>query len=106
MSGPGGSAWRWIVPTFLALTLLYGLAWHRAALRAHWRTLLLMALSAIFLIIAVAGFGQLLRGGQYTGDFSYDNVLNLARSGRGEDPFCYRGEFIALVRLAKSLDKK
>jgi len=55
---------------------------------------------------AVAGFGQLLRGGKYTGNFSYDDVLSLARSGRGEDPFGYRGEFLTLVSLAKSLDKK
>jgi Ca-activated chloride channel family protein len=55
---------------------------------------------------AVAGFGQLLRGGKYAGDFSYNDVLSLARSGRGEDPFGYRGEFITLVGLAKSLDKK
>ena len=51
---------------------------------------------------AVAAFGQLLRGGQYTGDFSYDDVIALAQSARGEDPFGYRTEFIGLVRLAQS----
>ena len=52
---------------------------------------------------SVAGFGQLLRGGKYTADFSYDDVLELARLSRGDDPFGYRGEFISLVNLAKTL---
>ena len=51
---------------------------------------------------AVAAFGQLLRGGQYTGDFGYDDVIALAQSARGEDPFGYRTEFVSLVRLAQS----
>jgi Ca-activated chloride channel family protein len=53
---------------------------------------------------AVAGFGQLLRGGRYTTAFGYDDVLTLARGARGTDPFGYRGEFLTLVGLAKSLD--
>lgn len=52
---------------------------------------------------SVAGFGQLLRGGKYTADYKYDDVLELARNARGTDPFGYRGEFISLVNLAKSL---
>ncbi len=52
---------------------------------------------------AVAGFAQLLRGGKYTDDFSFDDVLQLARQARGDDPFGYRGEFISLVNLANSL---
>ncbi len=52
---------------------------------------------------AVAGLGQLLRGGRYTGDFGYSEVLELARSARGEDPFGYRGEFLQLTNLASSL---
>ncbi|WP_282606730.1 VWA domain-containing protein [Pelagibius sp. Alg239-R121] len=51
---------------------------------------------------AVAAFGQILRGGRYTADFSYDDVIALARSAKGEDRFGYRAEFINLVRLAKS----
>ena len=51
---------------------------------------------------AVAAFGQLLRGGQYIGDFGYDDVVALAQSARGEDPFGYRTEFVSLVRLAQS----
>ncbi|HWT30886.1 MAG TPA: YfbK domain-containing protein, partial [Propylenella sp.] len=51
---------------------------------------------------AVAAFGQILRGGQYTVDFSYDDVIALAQANRGEDEFGYRTEFVNLVRLAKS----
>ena len=52
---------------------------------------------------AVAGFGQILRGGRYTSSFGYDDVLALARAARGPDPYGYRGEFLTLVGLAKSL---
>ena len=51
---------------------------------------------------AVAGFGQLLRGGRYTGGYGYDDVVALAQGARGEDPFGYQAEFLGLVRLAKS----
>ena len=51
---------------------------------------------------AVAAFGQLFHGGQYTGDFGYEDVIALAQAARGEDPFGYRSEFISLVRLAQS----
>ncbi|HAJ92431.1 MAG TPA: VWA domain-containing protein, partial [Gammaproteobacteria bacterium] len=52
---------------------------------------------------AVAGLGQILRGGKYTGKFSYPEVLVLARGARGDDPFGYRGEFLQLTNLASSL---
>ncbi len=51
---------------------------------------------------SVAAFGQLLRGGQYTGDYSYDDVIKLAQANKGPDEFGYRSEFINLVRLAES----
>ena len=51
---------------------------------------------------AVAGFGQLLKGGKYTGGFDYDAVIRLAEQNKGKDGFGYRSEFIQLVRLAKS----
>ena len=53
---------------------------------------------------AVAAFGQLLRGGRYTGDYGYDDVVALAQGARGEDPFGYRNEFVRLVRLAESIE--
>jgi len=51
---------------------------------------------------AVAGFGEILKGGKYTGSYSLDDVLALAGSARGDDPYNYRGSFLELVRLAKS----
>lgn len=54
---------------------------------------------------SVAAFGQLLREGTYLKSFAYDDVLNLARSSKGNDPFGYRGEFLQLVSLAKGLAK-
>lgn len=51
---------------------------------------------------AVAGFAQLLKGGKYTGEYSYDDVIELAQKTRGADPYGYRTEFIQLVRKAKS----
>ena len=51
---------------------------------------------------AVAAFGQLLRGGRYTGDYGYEDVLADASAARGADPFGYRSEFLSLVRLAGS----
>ena len=52
--------------------------------------------------VAVAGFGQLLRGSPYTGAFDYDQVIELAQGARGQDRFGYRSEFLQLVRLAQS----
>jgi Ca-activated chloride channel family protein len=52
---------------------------------------------------AVAGFGQLLRGGKYVDGFGYPDVLALARSSRGADRFGYRDEFIELVDVARTL---
>ena len=51
---------------------------------------------------SVGAFGQILRGGQYTGTFGYDDVVSLAQANKGEDEFGYRSEFVNLVRLAKS----
>ena len=52
--------------------------------------------------IAVAAFGQLMKGEPYTQGYTFDDVLALAQSARGDDPFGYRAEFLNLVRLAKS----
>ncbi|HEY9036609.1 MAG TPA: VWA domain-containing protein [Pseudomonadales bacterium] len=52
---------------------------------------------------AVAAWGQLLRGGEYTGSFSYGDVRALAQGARGTDAFGYRGEFLQLVNLSESL---
>ncbi len=52
---------------------------------------------------AVAGFGQLLRGGDYLHEFDFEQVLELSRQSRGNDENGYRGEFIQLVKLAQNL---
>ncbi|MFD0978831.1 vWA domain-containing protein [Tropicimonas aquimaris] len=54
--------------------------------------------------IAIAGFGQLLRDGLYTGDWSWGDAIALAESARGEDRFGYRSEALRLMRLAETLD--
>ncbi|MDH4746734.1 VWA domain-containing protein [Sphingomonas sp. CBMAI 2297] len=51
---------------------------------------------------AVAGFAELLRGGRYNGQLSFDEVLAMAGAARGEDGFGYRSEFLQLVRAAKT----
>ncbi|GJL85009.1 MAG: hypothetical protein DHS20C02_07840 [Micavibrio sp.] len=51
---------------------------------------------------AVAGFAQILKGGQHTGDLTYDDIISLANGSKGEDTFGYRAEFVQMVRLAKS----
>ncbi|HET6161790.1 MAG TPA: von Willebrand factor type A domain-containing protein [Dongiaceae bacterium] len=54
--------------------------------------------------VAVAAFGQKLRGGDYIGTFGYDQITAAARSSRGSDGDGYRAEFIELVEMAKALD--
>lgn len=52
---------------------------------------------------AIAGFGQLLRGELYLGDWGYSDAIELANASKGADPFGYRAEAINLMRLAQSL---
>jgi Ca-activated chloride channel homolog len=54
---------------------------------------------------AIAGFGQLLQGSDYLGDWGWDEAIALALSGKGEDAFGYRAEAINMMRLAQSLDR-
>jgi Ca-activated chloride channel family protein len=53
--------------------------------------------------MAIAGFGQILRGSDLIGDWSMADAIALAQENRGEDPFGYRQEAITLMRLAQSL---
>jgi Ca-activated chloride channel family protein len=53
------------------------------------------------LAAAVAAYGQLLRGGDYTGSFGWRDVAALAESARGVDP--ESAGFLELVRLADGL---
>jgi Ca-activated chloride channel family protein len=54
---------------------------------------------------AIAGFGQLLRGSDYLGNWSYADAVALATQTKGADPYGYRAEAITLMRLAESLAK-
>jgi Ca-activated chloride channel family protein len=54
---------------------------------------------------AIAGFGQLLTGSPYLGDWDYSQAIELANSAKGEDPFGYRAEAVRLMRLAQSLSR-
>ncbi|MFN9390693.1 MAG: YfbK domain-containing protein, partial [Betaproteobacteria bacterium] len=56
--------------------------------------------------LAVAGFGQMLRGGRYTGEWTFFDARALAGSAVGADRFGYRGEFLRLVDLAQSLSTR
>ena len=55
--------------------------------------------------IAMAGFGQLLRGGDYLGNWGWSEVIGLANGARGEDAFGYRAEALTLMRLAETLSR-
>jgi Ca-activated chloride channel family protein len=52
--------------------------------------------------VAVAAFGQLLRGSPYTNLYSLDAIVSLAMGAKGKDEFGLRAEFISLLRLAKT----
>ncbi|PKL74966.1 MAG: hypothetical protein CVV27_17790 [Candidatus Melainabacteria bacterium HGW-Melainabacteria-1] len=54
---------------------------------------------------SVAGFGMLLRNSEHKGSISFDQVLELGRSGLGPDPGGYRGAYLELVQQAMRLKK-
>lgn len=54
---------------------------------------------------AVAEFGMLLRDSKFKADSSYDSVLKRAQANIGKDIFGFRGEFLEMVEIAKTLDK-
>ncbi|MBX2867572.1 MAG: VWA domain-containing protein [Acidiferrobacterales bacterium] len=55
---------------------------------------------------AVAGFGQILRGGRFTAQWGLDEAIQLAKGARGEDPYGYRSEFVSMAKLAKGYSPK
>jgi len=55
--------------------------------------------------VAVAAFGQKLRGTDQTASFGYDRIMEIATAARGTDPYGYRAEFLSLLRLASALDR-
>jgi len=55
--------------------------------------------------VAVAAFGQRLRGETPLADTSYEQIAAMANAARGDDPEGYRAEFVKLVRMADALGK-
>lgn len=53
--------------------------------------------------MAVAAFGQKLRGGDHLGAFGFKQIAEAARNARGADADGYRAEFIELVEIAEVL---
>jgi Ca-activated chloride channel family protein len=53
--------------------------------------------------VAVAAFGQRLRGEPQLADIPYATIADLANGAKGADPEGYRAEFVKLVRMAESL---
>ena len=53
--------------------------------------------------IAVAAFGQRLRGESALDGYAYARIAELANGARGADPQGYRAEFVRLVRMAETL---
>ena len=56
--------------------------------------------------VAVAAYGQLLRGGQYTGKWGWSDTRTLAQGALGKDEFGLRAEFVELLQAAESLSTK
>ena len=53
--------------------------------------------------IAVAAFGQRLRGENALDGYAYARIAELANAARGPDPEGYRAEFVRLIRMAETL---
>lgn len=53
---------------------------------------------------SVAEFGLVLRGSEFKGTATYDDVISRAKSAFGKDEEGYRSEMVRLVKLAKTLD--
>ncbi|MCT4559013.1 MAG: VWA domain-containing protein [Pelagimonas sp.] len=53
--------------------------------------------------LAIAGFGQILRGSDLIGSWNIGDAIDLAVQSRGKDAFGYRQEAVNLMRLAQSL---
>lgn len=55
--------------------------------------------------VAVAAFGQRLRGETALADYGYADIAALANEARGQDAEAYRAEFVRLVRMAEALGR-
>ncbi len=54
---------------------------------------------------AVAAFGMLLRDSPHKGNITYEEVIRLALSAKGNDEYGYRAECVSLMRNAAALSK-
>jgi Ca-activated chloride channel family protein len=54
---------------------------------------------------AVALWGMLLRNGEYCGAGTVEDILEMAKEGRGEDPFGRRDEFLNLVKKWEEMNQ-
>ena len=52
---------------------------------------------------AVAGFADILRNSQYTGDLTINGVINQAEENLGEDPDGYRREFVQIAQTYRRI---
>ncbi len=53
--------------------------------------------------VAVAAYGQQLRGGQYNGKMGWGDIIRLAQQSAQPDPHGLRAEFVELLKVAQSL---
>nr|WP_245608523.1 VWA domain-containing protein [Stenoxybacter acetivorans] len=56
--------------------------------------------------VAVAAYGQALRGGQYNGKMNWQQIIRLAQQADKPDEYGLRAEFIELAKIAESLSAK
>jgi len=52
---------------------------------------------------SVAAFGMLLRGSEYLGNMTAEEIQEIAKNAKGEDLEGYRAEFVRLIELAELL---
>ncbi|MBQ5429674.1 MAG: VWA domain-containing protein [Neisseriaceae bacterium] len=56
--------------------------------------------------MAVVAYGEALRGCEYNGKMSWDDILALAKNNQKPDPYGDRAEFVDLIEMAKSLSTR
>ena len=56
--------------------------------------------------VAAAAFGELLRGGKYSGNFGWSQTLELARRAQSPDRHGLRRQFVQLIEKAQQLSSK
>ena len=56
--------------------------------------------------VAAAAFGELLRGGKYSGNFGWPQTLELAHSAQSPDHHGLRRQFVQLIEKAQQLSSK